>query len=546
MKIGIVIPWRSQISRIPAFEAVVKWYNQNLPDAKIYYPDRPGPVWLPAATRNDGVKMAEADGVDIIIMNDADTIPEINPLKEAIAAAYSDGMFHNPYTNYRMLKERGTRQHLVKKHPIKDCSFLPWDSSCYGTVVFTPSAWWEIGGMDEKFKQWGYEDTAQQVAHKVIHGTDFIKHQGTCYAMGHEPQEKNNQDFFNNEFLYQEYLRADTPEKILELCKKEVLEFSKTPIRILAYVKKYLPETKAGAEIMMHQVLLDLKSRGHEVRVVTDIAAPTSINGIDIIPTSSNFNKNLTWSEIVFTQLDYTKDAMQIVHPTKKPLVVFLHNDFHASQHKVNSKTCKMVVANSEWVSKTSKDLVNTIILHPPTDPSKYSGKRGDAITLINMCSDKGGEMFWQLARIFPDKKFIGVKGGYGDQVGYEHTLPNVTIYDKTDDIQSIYSKSGIVIMPSTYESWGRVAVEAMSYGIPVIGSPTPGLKESLGNAGTYVSPKDVVGYVEAIRNLENKSTYNELSNAGIERAAEIYKTYLDQLDNLENQLMNIKMKKNI
>jgi glycosyltransferase involved in cell wall biosynthesis len=545
MKVGIVIPWRSQPSRIPAFEAVIAWYKENLPDAKIYYADHPGPVWLPAATRNDGVRMAEADGVDLVIMNDADTIPEINPLKEAIAAAYRDEMFHNPYTNYRMLEDRGTRQHLVKKLPIEKCSFTPFDSACYGTVVFTPSAWWKIGGMDEKFKQWGYEDTAQQVAHRVINGKDFIKHSGVCYAMGHVPQTRKGQDFLNNKLLYEEYLRADTAEKILELCKKEVLEIPKMPVRILAYVKRYLPETKAGAELMMHQVLLDLRSRGHEVRVVTEVSAPVSIDGVDVMPITTNLNANLGWADVLFTQLDYTKNAMQISQPVKKPLIVFLHNDFHAKAYKINSKNCKMVVANSEWVSETSKDLVNTIVLNPPTDPKKYSGKHGDAITLINMSNDKGGEMFWQLARIFPDKKFIGVRGSYGEQIEYDYNLPNVTIYDSTDDMHSIYSKSGIVIMPSTYESWGRVAVEAMSYGIPVIVSPTPGLEESVGNAGLYAFPTDVAGYVEAIRILEDKTIYNQFSKAGIGRAAELHKTYLEQLDNIENQLINIKRKAN-
>jgi glycosyltransferase involved in cell wall biosynthesis len=202
-----------------------------------------------------------------------------------------------------------------------------------------------------------------------------------------------------------------------------------------------------------------------------------------------------------------------------------------------------MIVANSDWVKQSMNNPLPTLVVNPPTNPEKYSGKAGKAITLINMSSLKGGEMFWQLARLLPDREFIGVIGSWGDQISYEKDLPNVTIYETTDDIQSIYSKTGIVLMPSTEESWGRVAVEAMSFGIPVIASPTPGLKESIGEDGMFVNLNDVAGYVEAIRSLDNKDLYAEQAERGKARAKELYELYKRRVDAFETELIKIKMK---
>ena len=44
--------------------------------------------------------------------------------------------------------------------------------------------------------------------------------------------------------------------------------------------------------------------------------------------------------------------------------------------------------------------------------------------------------------------------------------------------------------MPSQEETWGRVAIEAISSGIPVIANPTEGLREALDYCGIYISLK--------------------------------------------------------
>jgi hypothetical protein len=219
IKIGVVIPWREQPSRVEPFKKVVSWYQNNLPEAQIYFPNHPGEVYMPSHTRNDGVRQAQADGVDVIVMNDADTIPQIGPLIEAIGAAYLDGLIHNPYTRYKMLKTEGTKQHLEIGIPLVSCSSTTFRDACSGTNVFTPDAWWKLGGMDEKFLQWGYEDTAMYIAHKVINGVPFVKHKGTVFALGHDAQEKTGTHYANNELVFNNYRKISDPQEMLAFVK---------------------------------------------------------------------------------------------------------------------------------------------------------------------------------------------------------------------------------------------------------------------------------------------------------------------------------------
>jgi hypothetical protein len=229
MKIGLIIPWREQPSRIKAFKKVCEWYQDNLPEAKVYLVDNGNETWEMSATRNLGVRLAEQDNCDVIIINDADTIPQIGPLREAINDAFKDNMIHNPYTIYTLFDKSETELHLEKGVPLNKlkCSVFA-DVACSGTIVFTPKAWWDLGGNDEKFIKWGYEDTAQNLVHFVIHGTKIVKHTGTVFAFSHEVQdrlEKPSEQLLKNRSLYKRYLAVskgmNPKENILALVKSK-------------------------------------------------------------------------------------------------------------------------------------------------------------------------------------------------------------------------------------------------------------------------------------------------------------------------------------
>jgi glycosyltransferase involved in cell wall biosynthesis len=98
-----------------------------------------------------------------------------------------------------------------------------------------------------------------------------------------------------------------------------------------------------------------------------------------------------------------------------------------------------------------------------------------------------------------------------------------VTVIDNTANMRDdVYAQTRILLMPSDYESWGRVGVEAMASGIPVVAHPTPGLTESLGDAGTFVHRDDTAGWVKAIRSLRSPKNFSAASKAAKARVEQL------------------------
>jgi glycosyltransferase involved in cell wall biosynthesis len=160
-----------------------------------------------------------------------------------------------------------------------------------------------------------------------------------------------------------------------------------------------------------------------------------------------------------------------------------------------------------------------TIVAHPPVWPDQYRTTPGDKITLINISPPKGVDLFFRLAKALPHREFLAVKGGYGKQRVLRAT--NVTVVEHTPDMIGVYHQTRILLMPSARESWGRVGIEAMCSGIPVIAGPTPGLLESLGPAGVFVPVNQATRWLQEIERLHDPAEWAEASTRAFARAGE-------------------------
>jgi alpha-maltose-1-phosphate synthase len=105
--------------------------------------------------------------------------------------------------------------------------------------------------------------------------------------------------------------------------------------------------------------------------------------------------------------------------------------------------------------------------------------------------------------------------------------LPGVTGYGKIRDRQALanlYRRARAFCLPSLYEPYGLVLIEAMAHGIPCLGSAVQSIPEILdeGRAGLLVPPGDSGELAEAlIRLLTDDEVAGSLAAIGPRRVAE-------------------------
>lgn len=78
--------------------------------------------------------------------------------------------------------------------------------------------------------------------------------------------------------------------------------------------------------------------------------------------------------------------------------------------------------------------------------------------------------------------------------------LPRVHWKGIAEDLYSVYSAYDLFILPSEWEGFGLVAVEAASAGVPMIVSDLPVMHELFGNDINYAAPGDATSLAKAIQ----------------------------------------------
>lgn len=299
-------------------------------------------------------------------------------------------------------------------------------------------------------------------------------------------------------------------------------------MHVLALFHAYPPRHNAGAEWMAHAMFRHLAEQGHRVTVWAPIGGdPWELDGVQVVTTGPV--DALLPADVLVTHLGLTDQASDLAVATGLPLVHLIHNTFEPTKRYAARPDTSLLVFNTHWARADFKawmapmPLPPSIVVHPPVHASDYATTPGDRVTLVNMWDNKGGWLFWKIAWAMPETKFLGVIGGYGTQVIPPVPSPNVAVVENTPRMRDeVYAHTRIVLMPSLYESYGRVAVEAMCSGIPVIAHPTPGLQEAIGDAGVFVDRNDLRGWVDAIRDLQDPDRWDEMSKRAKRRAKQL------------------------
>ena len=169
----------------------------------------------------------------------------------------------------------------------------------------------------------------------------------------------------------------------------------------------------------------------------------------------------------------------------------------------------------------------DALVVHPPISeiPSNTS-TNGDAYTLLSSLRNKGVQVVLDLAKLYPDKRFIIVRSpaepthGLPDLEERAAELPNVELHPRVDpkDVYKYFEQTRILLVPSMYETYGMSAIEAAGYGIPCVHVDTPHVREGIGEAAVLVSPLSVEETAMGIELIEsNYKAYSEAARAKAE-----------------------------
>ena len=295
-------------------------------------------------------------------------------------------------------------------------------------------------------------------------------------------------------------------------------------MKIGAVVPMYPPGSRVGSWLSTHEFLKVLRAAGHDVvaNPVMGVGDEYVLDGVRVVPGLARMEETVVGADVVISHLGDPGQAHRLALFNNKPSVRMVHGLIgQDGLRQLAAYPPDLLVFNSESSAEIARHRCPHIVAHPIFDRQDFATTPGDLVTLVNISDPKGAGMFQKLIRFMPDVDFLGVQGGYGKQrslVGQ-----NVETIGVTQDMRAdVYSRTRVLLMPSKAETWGMVGVEAMCSGIPVLASPTPGLKESLGAAGVFVDANNFKGWMSELRRLLDPVEWAAASAKSLARVSEL------------------------
>ena len=294
-------------------------------------------------------------------------------------------------------------------------------------------------------------------------------------------------------------------------------------MKVLSFCPRYLP-AMSGGETAAHGLHASLARRGHQVSVVTATQHPArrtraAVDGVEVFhgrirPTHARYVEERR-PDVLFAQFEMAIPTIEYAVEAGLPVAVLCHGPYGYTEvaEAGLAAAVDLFVFNSTFLQNLANRNVHHVVVCPVVDFERVRAPEGlkrRYVTLVNLFSNKGPHVFYQLARVFSDRPFLGVEGAYGEQERQD--LPNVELRPNTPDMGRVYGQTRVLLLPSAEESFGMVAVEAQSGGVPVVASDLPSLRESLGDGALFVGREDIAGWVEALRRLDDPDFYNEMS----------------------------------
>lgn len=157
---------------------------------------------------------AAAPDVDVLVILDADVIADKRQALRAISRANREQSLVIGYSRWNYLSASGTKQvmrgYKGDWRPFIETTYTDNVSSL---VAVSAEVWDRVGGFDERFNGWGYEDSAFEVACDTLAKSSRIE--GDLWHLWH-PTSIDHHRRVANKKLYKEYQMASRDPEAME------------------------------------------------------------------------------------------------------------------------------------------------------------------------------------------------------------------------------------------------------------------------------------------------------------------------------------------
>lgn len=365
----------------------------------------------------------------------------------------------------------------------------------------------------------------------------------------------------------------------------------KGPLRIALFTETFLPKVD-GIVSILRLMLRRFQEEGHEVIVFAPKGAPEEYAGARVIGTSgisAPFYPELKLSVAgprIWRNLQrFRPDIVHVLNPfvlgpfglwfarrMRAPVVASFHTDVARYAHhyglglfspivwnymrflhnQADVNLCPSTAVRSDLIQHGFRRVrwwhrgIDTEQFHPgPRDPelrARLTDGNPDDFLILNVGRQAPEKNLDQLRdAIFPRSgvRLALVGGGPGHESLKSHFAGTPTVfpgYLKGEELVNAYRAADAFIFPSTTETFGLVALEAMACGVPVIAARSGGILDTVvhGMNGLLFdphAPHEIGEHVNMLRN--NPQMYQELADNALNHARNrSWRATMDQLIN--------------
>lgn len=206
--VSLIIPFATADPRRQMiFDWVYDRWHSMFPDWEIVVAGGSLEDFNRSRARNRAFEFATGD---LIVVSDADTITTPDNIRQAVSLVENGRPWVIAHNTYYSLTETFTNWLLEKDPSVDIANVCPWDSnwrmvnkSEAGVLVMPRAAYEAVGGYDERFKGWGWEDSAFAQRMNRVCG-HYLRTSGPVLHLWHDPGLNFDQpDIKYNEMLFE-------------------------------------------------------------------------------------------------------------------------------------------------------------------------------------------------------------------------------------------------------------------------------------------------------------------------------------------------------